>query len=115
MSAASVANFPGLHYGKIPSRFRRSQLVHAEALRPDVFDATTYGHSCPQPSTFKLGKKYRAHLYEGARPSTEAGESEFDCLRLNIYTPAQSLSANSAKVPVLVSIHSGGFVSGDGS
>lgn len=85
MSAASVANFPGLHYGKIPSRFRRSQLVHAEELRPDVFDATTYKHSCPQPSTFKLRKKFRAHLYERAQPSTEARESEFDCLRLNIH------------------------------
>ena len=114
-TADGVTNFLGIPYGKIPSRFRRSQLVHLETLGPDVVDATAYGPSCPQPPTWTLDRNSRAYLYEGAQPSADPVASELDCLRLNIYTPAESTSADASKLPVLVWIHGGGFIGGDGS
>lgn len=105
---SGVANFLGIPYGSIPGRFRRSRLVDLEALETDL-DATSYGPHCPQPKN--LARNARAHLYEGTRPSTTTA-SELDCLNLNIYTPVESISSKS--LPVLVWIHGGGFVMGDG-
>jgi para-nitrobenzyl esterase len=46
------------------------------------------------------------------RPVFRSDEMSEDCLYLNVWTPAPSPGA---KLPVLVYLHGGGFVSGDGS
>ncbi|KAF5327031.1 hypothetical protein D9619_004783 [Psilocybe cf. subviscida] len=61
-----------------------------------VFNATVFGHACPQPAASGLGA-----------PIAE------DCLHLNIWRP-QGLAAN-AKLPVLFWIHGGGYTSGAAS
>jgi carboxylesterase type B len=112
ISASGVGNFLGIPYGKIPERFFRSQLIRLETLDADL-DATAYGPRCPQGVNFQ--RRTRLHLYEGIQPLSEIPQSEYHCLNLNIYTPAKAITANVSQLPVLVWIHGGGWVFGDGS
>ncbi|KAH0843168.1 carboxylesterase [Fonsecaea pedrosoi] len=102
-----VANYLGIQYATIPARFRQSKLVDLSE-RSGVLDATQYGPRCPQ---ITANRPETAHLYEGVRRSYEYPMDEFGCLRLNIYVPKGS----HGPLPVLVWIHGGGFVFGDGN
>ena len=66
----------------------------------DLYDATNFGASAPQPNMSAPG----AALQLPVEPTDE------DCLFLNVYTPA----ADSARRPVLFWIHGGGYVMGSG-
>jgi carboxylesterase type B len=110
-SLAQIASFLGIPFAKFPERFRQGKLVDVEDLQRE-FDATKYGPRCPQP--LNGGRERRNHLFEGIVPSSAFPTSEFDCLRLNIYTPRRSAESPD-KLPVVVWIHGGGFLFGDGN
>ena len=109
VSDSGVANFLGLSYAEIPARFRRAKPIDPRQIR-GVIDATRYGPRCYQPVDGP--RENRAYLYEGVSPAQPM--SEFQCLKLNVYTPLQSTKA-STKLPVLVWIHGGGWTIGDGN
>ena len=108
LSSSGVAHFLGLQYASIPARFRQAKLIDPRDQIGSL-DATNYGPRCPQPPD--AAKKYREHLFAGAGVS-ESWEDEFDCLNLNVYAPVEALA--SSKLPVLVWIHGGAWVLGDG-
>jgi para-nitrobenzyl esterase len=90
----SVAEFLGIPYAAPPTGPLRWKPPQAPAPWSDVRDASQPGSACPQlPSPFG-----------------PASENE-DCLYLNIYAPA---NANGG-LPVIVWIHGGAFISGQGS
>ena len=110
ISALGVANFLGIPFARVIQRFRPAQKVNLESLGSSI-DATSFGPRCPQH--WNHGPSRRAHLYEGVSTSSNHPSSEADCLNLNMYVPNEGISANS-KLPVLVWIHGGGWVFGDG-
>jgi carboxylesterase type B len=110
-SSLGVGNYLGLPFATINRRFGLAKLVKQESLSASTIDATHYGPRCPQPTNF--GRLRRPHLYTGIDDPTNIPTAEFGCLRLNIYTP-ESAKPDS-KLPVLVWIHGGGWVFGDGS
>ncbi|RDW83609.1 putative carboxylesterase [Aspergillus mulundensis] len=78
-----------------------------------VVDATAYGPVAPQPSDGSRGT--RQHLFAGA-PEANPAQDEFECLRLNVYTPESVVSSSAAAtVPVLVWIHGGGWAFKNGN
>lgn len=113
ISPSGVANYLGIPYGKIPERFRPARLADLETGHDDVINATSYGARCPQP--VNGGRQRRSHLYEGSSPPRATSTvDEFECLSLNIYVPPD-LDLLNNKLPVLVYIHGGGWVFGDGN
>jgi para-nitrobenzyl esterase len=95
-----VAVFRGVRYGAPTERFRPPQ---AAPPWSGELDATEWGPAFPQPSMVLPP--------EVARVSVRADPQSEDALVLNVWTAA----ADSAKRPVMVWLHGGGFVSGAGS
>lgn len=106
--ATDVANFLGIQYATIPARFRQPRIIDLSSLT-GVLDATQYGPRCPQAP--RLGSQ-ASPLFQGVRRSNEYPLDEFGCLRLNIYRPP---ATHHGPLPVVVWIHGGGFVFGDGN
>ena len=102
-----VANYLGIQYATIPARFRQSKANNLSEAG-GVLDATQYGPRCPQ---ITVNRPEPAHLFEGVRRSSEYPTDEFGCLRLNIYVP----QGDHGPLPVVVWIHGGGFIYGDGN
>ncbi|OAX82190.1 hypothetical protein ACJ72_03459 [Emergomyces africanus] len=111
VSTQGVANFLGIKFAEVTERFRPARPLPLASLGPAVA-ASQYGPRCPQPVNH--GRMRRSHLYEGVTESSNTPVSEQECLRLNIYAPAGAVSAR-AMLPVMVWIHGGGFVFGDGN
>jgi carboxylesterase type B len=105
--ATQVANYLGIQYATIPARYRQAKAIDLAQL-DGILDATRYGPRCPQ---LPITRDNRAHLYEGIPDSSEYPLDELGCLRLNIYVPQGA----SGPLPVVVWIHGGGFVFGDGN
>jgi para-nitrobenzyl esterase len=107
-----IKTFKGIPYGADTSGANRFMPPADPADWSGVRDALAYGHSAPQ--------------HDPAAPPPSAGtlsvsghdlpaEGE-DCLVLNIWTPAiGSPGGSSAKRPVMVWCHGGGFANGSGS
>ncbi len=109
-SSTGVANFLGIQYATVPARFRQAVPLDLTKIS-GVADAKSYGPPCPQPSNNMPDP--RAHLMEGGDSYDVAPASEFDCLTLNVYAPPPA--KNQKPLPVLVWIHGGGWVMGDGN
>ncbi|XP_070579474.1 neuroligin-4, X-linked-like [Ptychodera flava] len=103
VSALNVTYFRAIPYAEPPvGDLRFSKPVDKEPWDPDhEFDATKFGVSCPQPM------EYGGWMKE-VLPSEEVDE---DCLQLNIYVPNEEPEEPYA---VMVWIHGGGFVIGQG-
>ena len=110
LSSTGVVNYLGVKYAEVPERFRNAKAISLEHLSRTI-DATDYGPRCPQPRN--VGRERRSHLYEGIQAASLLPDSEFDCLNLNIYAPPIT-PESSRKLPVVVWIHGGGLIFGDG-
>lgn len=101
-AVGGVHRFLGLRYGQDTAltRYRRAGPV---SPWPGVVRAVAYANQCPQPPLID------SPVYEGM--SMACPDSE-DCLFLNIWTPHADATA---RRPVLVWLHGGGFVMGSGN
>ena len=95
-SANGVSIFRGIRYAAAPVGNRRFAPPVPPAAVSGTLDATQFGSACPQV----------------ASPFGVASTSE-DCLFLNVYVPGTVSS--SKRLPVMLWIHGGGFISGAGS
>lgn len=112
-ASSGICNFLGIPFAEIPARFRQARLIDPRK-ESGVLDATRYGPRCPQPPD--SSRELRQHLYTGVEPSASSPFAEFSCLTLNIYAPADAVASSfSARLPVLVFIHGGGWLLGDGN
>lgn len=110
-----VANFRNIPYATIPGRWRQAVPLDP-AKEAGSLDATQWGARCPQP--VDVLHDATRHLYP--RMSTFDRQSEFECLNLNVYGPRDVVAIATGEkkktrgLPVLVWIHGGAFVFGDG-
>lgn len=87
-----VYSYLGIRYGKA-ERFQKPKQVEPWT---DVYDATSYKDSCPQPI-------FTEHSFEQYTKMSE------DCLYLNVWRPTNE---SETLRPVMVYIHGGAFVMG---
>ncbi|KAG0050749.1 hypothetical protein BGZ83_004465 [Gryganskiella cystojenkinii] len=106
--------FVGIPYAEPPTGDRRFAKPVPKSRFVSVWDATSYGHSCPQMSLLPDRHQKRGFwdtfLSDLANVATE-GE---DCLHLNVHTPSLK-SAHRSGLPVIVFVHGGGYTSFAGS
>jgi carboxylesterase type B len=99
----SIHSFLGIPYALAPvgdRRFAPPQPL-PEPLTGEI-EATQFGPSCFQIS-------YKSDIAD--RNTITVGESE-DCLSLNVWVPADRSTAEEERLPVLVFLQGGGFVTG---
>jgi para-nitrobenzyl esterase len=94
-TVGTVNEFLGIPYAQPPVGSLRWYPPQAPANFTGTFQATQFASPCPQG------------VSQFGRPSTNE-----DCLYLNIYTPASATPG--ARLPVMVWIHGGAFITGEG-
>lgn len=94
-----VWSFKGVPYAAPPVGDLRWRAPQPVIAWEDTRACTAYGPACPQPK-------------EGAEFYLDVGQQSEDCLYLNVWSPAK---ASSERLPVMVWIHGGSFVTGAGS
>ncbi|KAF8551769.1 alpha/beta-hydrolase [Imleria badia] len=99
---APIHQFRGIKYAIVPARFRQSMLY---ASYPPIVDATKFGPICPQPIQKSLEEELIG-LPDTDIPRQVLLQDEFDCLNLNITTPAHQSSFS--RCPVMIWVHGGG-------
>ncbi|KAH0834837.1 Alpha/Beta hydrolase protein [Lanmaoa asiatica] len=97
-----VHQFRGIKYAIVPARFRQSILCSSY---PPIVDATKFGPICPQPNQKSLEEELIG-LPDTDIPRQVLVQDEFDCLNLNITTPAHQSSLS--RLPVMLWVHGGG-------
>ncbi|KAK3106608.1 hypothetical protein FSP39_023466 [Pinctada imbricata] len=97
-TGVKVYEFRGIRYAKAPTEERRFKKPEPVDPWTEEYDATNFGHACPQPVTPLVN--------DGAENQSE------DCLYLNVYVPESGTKGE--KLSVMVWIHGGGFFMGNG-
>lgn len=95
IDATGVRSFRGIRYAESPAGGHRWQPPRPVKKLSGMTSAMDYGPACLQPK----------------RAASTALRTDEDCLFLNVWTPA---SATRERLPVMVWIHGGGFLTGDG-
>ena len=98
--------FLGIPYGADTSGPNRFMPPQKPKPWDDIFPAVWWGNSAPQ----NMEKRY-ANVYQSWADHWNYDDVSEDCLRLNIFTPAIN---DGKKRPVMVWLHGGGFVNGNG-
>lgn len=98
--------FLGIPYGADTSGPNRFMPPQKPEPWDDIFPAVWWGNSAPQI----MDKRY-ANSYSSFADHWNYDDVSEDCLRLNVFTPAIN---DSVKRPVMVWLHGGGFVNGNG-
>ncbi|MFN8241753.1 MAG: carboxylesterase family protein [Bacteroidales bacterium] len=98
--------FLGIPYGADTSGENRFMPPRKPKPWNDIFPAVWWGNSAPQV----MEKRY-ANAYGSFVDHWNYDDVSEDCLRINIFTPA---IADGRKRPVIVWLHGGGFVNGNG-
>ena len=98
--------FLGIPYGADTSGPNRFMLPQKPKPWTDTFPAVWWGNSAPQ-----IMEKRYANVYSSFIDHWNYDDVSEDCLRLNIFTPAIN---DGIKRPVMVWLHGGGFVNGNG-
>ncbi len=97
---ANIWSYKGIPYAAPPVGDLRWKPPQPVAAWTSPRACTSYGPACPQPTGGEL------------LPSLAVGTTSEDCLYLNVWSPA---SSPSQRLPVMVWIHGGSFVTGAGS
>lgn len=98
--------FLGIPYGADTSGKNRFMPPRKPEPWTDIRPAVWYGNSAPQP----MENRY-ANAYSSFADHWHYDDVSEDCLRLNIWTPAVK---DGKKRPVIVWLHGGGYVAGNG-
>ena len=98
--------FLGIPYGADTSGPNRFMPPQKPEPWDDIFPAVWWGNSAPQI----MDKRY-ANSYSSFADHWNYDDVSEDCLRLNVFTPAIN---DGVKRPVMVWLHGGGFVNGNG-
>lgn len=98
--------FLGIPYGADTSGLNRFMPPKKPDPWTDVFPAVWWGNSAPQ-----IMENRYANRYASFADHWNYDDVSEDCLRLNIFTPAIN---DGKKRPVMVWLHGGGFVNGNG-
>jgi para-nitrobenzyl esterase len=98
--------FLGIPYGADTSGPNRFLLPQKPKPWTDTFPAVWWGNSAPQ-----IMEKRYANVYSSFIDHWNYDDVSEDCLRLNVFTPAIN---DGIKRPVMVWLHGGGFVNGNG-
>lgn len=101
-----IYTFRGIPYGADTSGVNRFMPPQKPKPWTDIFPAVWWGNSAPQI----MDKRY-ANAYASFVDHWNYDDVSEDCLRLNVWTPSLS---DGKKRPVLVWLHGGGFVNGNG-
>ena len=101
-----IHRFLGIPYGADTSGKNRFRPPQAPKPWTDVFAALWWGNSAPQNMEGRYADRHYAF-----RDHWNYDDVSEDCLRLNVFTPALG---DGKKRPVLVWLHGGGFVNGNG-
>jgi len=98
--------FLGIPYGADTSGPNRFLPPQKPKPWTDIFPAVWWGNSAPQ-----IMEKRYANIYASFADHWNYDDVSEDCLRLNVFTPAVN---DGKKRPVIVWLHGGGFVNGNG-
>ncbi|KAH8810141.1 Alpha/Beta hydrolase protein [Flagelloscypha sp. PMI_526] len=105
----NVAQFLGVPFAEQPVGARRWLPPTLKSKERTIFNATTFGHNCPQ-ILYNFSTTWNTDAPEFETPTDKDGE---DCLIVNVWAPSKHLHDDSS-LPVLVWIYGGGFESGGG-
>lgn len=100
-----IHTYLGIPYGADTSGKNRFMPPQKPAAWTDVKPALWWGNTAPQ-----IMEKRYANVYYSFADHWNYDDVSEDCLKLNVWTPAP----DSQKRPVMVWLHGGGFVNGNG-